>query len=52
MLRILLKKIWQILPVLALVSLGAFFLLELVPGDPAVAVLGPTAARGGGRPGR
>ncbi len=44
MLRILLKKIWQILPVLALVSLGAFFLLELVPGDPAVAVLGPTAA--------
>lgn len=44
MLRVLLKKLWQIIPVLVLVSLGAFFLLELVPGDPAVAVLGPTAA--------
>lgn len=44
MIKVLLKKAWQILPVLALVSLGSFFLLELVPGDPAVAVLGPTAA--------
>lgn len=43
MLRILLAKAWQILPVLFLVSLGSFFLLELVPGDPAVAVLGDSA---------
>ena len=41
--RILLAKAWQILPVLFLVSLGSFFLLELVPGDPAVAVLGDGA---------
>lgn len=29
---------------LILVSLGSFFLLELVPGDPSVQVLGPTAS--------
>jgi peptide/nickel transport system permease protein len=44
LLRVLLRKLWQILPVLALVSLGSFFLLELVPGDPAVTVLGPNAS--------
>ena len=44
MFKVLLKKLWQILPVLVLVSLGSFFLLELVPGDPAVAVLGPNGA--------
>lgn len=43
MIRILISKIWQVLPVLVLVSLGSFFLLELVPGDPAVAVLGQNA---------
>lgn len=44
MLSVLLKKVWQVLPVLVLVSLGSFFLLELVPGDPAASVLGPGAA--------
>ncbi|HWL44786.1 MAG TPA: ABC transporter permease [Ilumatobacter sp.] len=44
MLSVLLKKIWQVLPVLVLVSLGSFFLLELVPGDPAATVLGPGAS--------
>lgn len=44
MLRIIINKLWQLIPVLLLVSLGSFFLLELVPGDPSVAVLGPNAA--------
>lgn len=43
-LRIVASKLWQLIPVLFLVSLGSFFLLELVPGDPAVQVLGPTAS--------
>lgn len=43
MLRILLSKLWQMLPVLVLVSIGSFLLLEMVPGDPAVAVLGSDA---------
>lgn len=33
----------RLVPVLFLVSLGTFFMLELVPGDPAFAVLGPDA---------
>lgn len=44
MFRIVASKLWQLIPVLILVSLGSFFLLELVPGDPAVQVLGPSAA--------
>lgn len=33
----------MLVPVLLLVSVGAFALLQLVPGDPAIAVLGPDA---------
>jgi peptide/nickel transport system permease protein len=36
-------RLLRLVPVLFLVSLGTFFLLELVPGDPAFAVLGPDA---------
>ena len=43
MLRTVGLKLVHLVPVLFLVSLGTFFLLELVPGDPAVAVLGPDA---------
>src|SRR4051812_47470816 len=36
-------KLVRLVPVLFLVSLAAFFMLELVPGDPAFTVLGPDA---------
>lgn len=36
-------KLLYLVPVLFVVSLGTFFMLELVPGDPAVAVLGADA---------
>lgn len=43
MLRTVATRLVRLVPVLFLVSLGTFFLLELVPGDPALAVLGPDA---------
>lgn len=43
MLRTVGTRLVRLVPVLFLVSLGTFFLLELVPGDPALAVLGPDA---------
>ncbi|HEY8526417.1 MAG TPA: ABC transporter permease [Acidimicrobiales bacterium] len=36
-------KLLRLVPIVLLVSLGSFLLLELVPGDPALAVLGETA---------
>lgn len=36
-------KVLRIIPIIFLVSLGTFLLLELVPGDPVAAVLGETA---------
>jgi peptide/nickel transport system permease protein len=33
-----------VIPVLVGVTLVAFLLLQIVPGDPAVAILGPTAS--------
>lgn len=44
MLRTIGGRLLRLVPVLFLVSLGTFFLVELVPGDPAVAILGPDAA--------
>lgn len=41
MLRVVGRSVVRLVPVLFLVSLGSFLLLELVPGDPAVAILGP-----------
>ncbi len=41
--RTVLLKLLRLIPVLLLVSFGTFLLLELVPGDPAIAVLGPDA---------
>ncbi|MGE0878423.1 MAG: ABC transporter permease [Acidimicrobiia bacterium] len=43
MLRMIGTKLVRLVPVLLLVSLGTFFMLELVPGDPALEVLGPDA---------
>lgn len=43
MVRVIAKRLLQLIPVLLIVSFGTFLLLELVPGDPAVAVLGPDA---------
>lgn len=42
--RNLISKLGQLIPVLILVSLASFLLLELVPGDPAVQALGPDAS--------
>ncbi len=44
MVRTILQKLLSLIPVLLIVSFGTFLLLELVPGDPAVAVLGADAA--------
>ena len=43
MLRVLARRLLRLIPVLFLVSLATFMLTELVPGDPAVAALGPEA---------
>ena len=43
MVRTILSKLGQLIPVIVLVSFASFFLLELVPGDPAVQALGPEA---------
>lgn len=40
MFKLVIAKITRLILVLWLVSLGTFFLIQLVPGDPAVAVLG------------
>lgn len=37
---LILRKLGQVLPVLALVSFGTYMLVGLIPGDPAVAILG------------
>ena len=36
-----LRKLAELFAVLALVSFGVFLLVALLPGDPAVAILGP-----------
>lgn len=41
MLRGVARIVLRIVPVLVLVSIGTAFLIDLVPGDPAVAVVGP-----------
>lgn len=44
MARLIVRRLLQLIPVLLLVSLATSMLLELVPGDPAVSVLGPDAS--------
>lgn len=44
MLRTFGRRLLRLVPVLFLVSLATFFLLELVPGDPAVSIAGPEAS--------
>lgn len=44
MTRVVIKKIAELIVVLFLVSLGTFGLVSLIPGDPAVAALGPGRA--------
>lgn len=41
--RLIATKVALLVPVLLIVSLGTFLLVELVPGDPAVQVLGPNS---------
>lgn len=41
MLRIIGQKLIHLVPVLFLVSLATFFMLELIPGDPAAVIVGP-----------
>ena len=43
MLRIVRNRVLTIVPVLFIVSIGTFFMVSLVPGDPATAVLGENA---------
>lgn len=43
MLKMIGMRLLLLLPVLLLVSLGTFLLVELVPGDPAIQVLGPNS---------
>ena len=45
MLRWALARVALLVPVLLIVSIGTFLLVELVPGDPAVQVLGPNSTR-------
>lgn len=45
MLRLIATKLALLIPVLFIVSLGTFLLVQLVPGDPAVQVLGPNSTR-------
>lgn len=45
MLRTIGLKLAHLVPVMFLVSLATFFLIELVPGDPAAAVAGPYATQ-------
>lgn len=41
--RIILMRLVRVIPVLFIVSLGSFLMLELVPGDPAAVILGENA---------
>lgn len=41
--RLVALKLLRLVPVLFLVTLATFFLLELVPGDPVLAILGADA---------
>lgn len=43
MIRVIAIRLLRLVAVLGLVSLGTFFLIELVPGDPAIAALGENA---------
>ena len=43
MLRLFGRRLLRLVPVLFLVSLGTFFLVTLIPGDPALSILGPEA---------
>ncbi len=45
MLRLIATKLALLIPVLLIVSFGTFLLVQLVPGDPAVQVLGPNSTK-------
>jgi peptide/nickel transport system permease protein len=44
-LRLIATKLALLIPVLLIVSIGTFLLVQLVPGDPAVQVLGPNSTK-------
>jgi peptide/nickel transport system permease protein len=41
--RYALRRLWQMVPVLLLVSIGLFSIIHLIPGDPAQIIAGPNA---------
>jgi peptide/nickel transport system permease protein len=45
LLRLIATKLALLIPVLLIVSIGTFLLVQLVPGDPAVQVLGPNSTK-------
>jgi len=45
MIRYLLRRLGYLIPTLALVALMVFFLTHLIPGDPAVVMMGPDATQ-------
>ncbi|MBI1295645.1 ABC transporter permease subunit [bacterium] len=38
-----LRRIWQLVPVILLISIGVFMIIHLIPGDPAEIIAGPNA---------
>lgn len=38
-----LRRIWQLVPVILLISIGVFMIIHLIPGDPAQIIAGPNA---------
>lgn len=45
MVRLVLSRLVRLIPVLIIVSIGTFLMVDLVPGDPAEQVLGPNSTR-------
>jgi peptide/nickel transport system permease protein len=42
-LKYILRRLWELIPLLFLISLGTFFMIHMVPGDPAVIMAGMQA---------
>ena len=40
LLRYIVQRIWQLIPVLILVSIAVFLLVRLIPGDPVLVMMG------------
>src|SRR5262245_3624874 len=40
LLRYILQRVWQLIPVLILVSMAVFLIVRLIPGDPVLVMMG------------